>query len=59
MAKKAQERYFGEIVKLKDGRFKVKFMDKLVPLNQYRRVWKNINAREFSRTLNNSSLVIN
>ena len=56
---KAKERYFGELVRLDNGKFKVKFVDKLVRINQHKRRWLNINARDFARELNKSELVIN
>lgn len=54
---KVKERYFGEITLLRDGRFKFRRVKKLVTLNQFKRAWKNVNSRSFSRKVNKSELV--
>ncbi len=58
MKKDNLERYFAEIVRCPDGRLKVKFANKLVGINQHKRAWKHIDARNFARLLNKADLVI-
>ena len=45
-------RYFGEITRLQNGRFKIKFVKQLIGVNQYRRKWKEIDTTEFAKQLN-------
>jgi hypothetical protein len=51
-------RYFGELVKLPNGKYKVKFMQRLVGINQYKRKWADIDVLQFTKELN-SHLIIN
>lgn len=50
--------YFAEFGKTKDGKFKVVLAKKLTVVNQYKRSWQRINARELARVINTSDLVI-
>ena len=50
-------RYFGEITKLSNGKYKVKFMQRLIGVNQHRRKWVSIDKTQFTKELN-SHLVI-
>lgn len=45
-------RYFGEIIEMPNGRFKVKFMQRLVGINQHRRKWRDVDTLEFAKELN-------
>ncbi len=51
-------RYFGELQKLPNGKFKVARMEQLVTVNQHKRKWQSIPTRQFARELNRGSLVI-
>jgi len=51
-------RFFGEIQKLKNGRYKIAKMQKLVGVNQHRRKWRDIDTTQFAKELN-SHLIIN
>lgn len=52
-------RFFGEIQLLTNGRYKVRFMQKLVRVNQSsRRKWKNVDTLNFAKELN-SKLITN
>lgn len=53
-----QKRFFGEIVELPSGKYKVKFMKRLVAVNQHKRHWVNINTLQFAKSLN-SQLILN
>lgn len=55
---KENHKFLAEFVVDLNNNVKVKFAKKLVNLNQYRRTWKRIDARNFARALNRSSLVI-
>lgn len=44
-------RFFGEIQRLQNGKFKVKFMQRLVGVNQHRRKWVDVDCKEFSNML--------
>ncbi len=50
-------RYFGEIKKLPNGKYKVAFMQRLIGVNQHRRRWIDIDKTQFTKELN-SHLVI-
>lgn len=56
---KKNTRFFGEIVQLKSGQYKVKFMQKLIGVNQYRRKWQTVDSKEFAKQLNKSTIVSN
>lgn len=45
-------RYFGEIRRLPNGKYKVAFMQKLIGVNQHRRKWVDINKTQFTKELN-------
>ncbi len=51
-------KYFAELIVTPEQRLKVVLAKKLSPVNQFRRKWKQIDAREFARTLNTSDFVI-
>ena len=53
------ERFFGEIKKLPNGKFKVVWVDQYKKINQFRTKWTPIDARDFARELNKGELVIN
>ena len=57
--KEQQERYFGELVKLPNGTFKAKNIQRLIKINQYKKTWRKCNSRNFARNLNKSKIVIN
>ncbi len=54
-----KERYFGEIIKLEDGRFKLRWFKKLVGkhLIESDRTWKRVNSRNLARKLKQGKLV--
>ena len=51
-------KYFAELIVTPKQQLKVVLAKKLAPINQYRRKWKQIDAREFARVLNTGDFVI-
>jgi hypothetical protein len=51
-------RYFGEIQQLSNGQYRIKFMKRLVGVNQHRRKWREIDTLDFAKKLN-SKLIVN
>ncbi len=52
-------RYFGEFVKLANGKFKVRKASKITYVNQYKKPWKKCAAREVARDIARCGLVTN
>lgn len=52
-------RFFGEIKRLPNGKFKVVWVDQYKKINQFRTKWTPIDARDFARELNKGELIIN
>ena len=52
-----ENKYFVELLET-NGQFKVNLAKKLVGVNQFKRHWQRIVARNMARELNRSSLVI-
>ncbi len=54
------KRFFGELVKLPNGKYKAYNFQELVQKNQYKksRRWVDCNSRELARDLNNSGIII-
>jgi hypothetical protein len=50
-------RYFGEI-QYRNGRYKVKFVQRLIGINQHKRKWTDIDPLSFAKELN-SKLITN
>lgn len=51
MKKPNRIRYFGEIELVK-GRYRVKFMQRLVGVNQFKRKWRDEDTLAFAKELN-------
>lgn len=52
------QRFFTELKKLPNGKYKIVFADKLTQINQHKRKWVGSNARELARDINSAGLVI-
>lgn len=55
---KPLEKYFAEIILLPDQTFKVVLAKKLTKVNQFKRTWIRMDARNLARQLNNGSILI-
>lgn len=55
---KYTKRVFAELRQTTDGKYKVIFADKLTKINQHKRKWLPLNARDFAREINKTGLII-
>lgn len=57
--KNKSQRFFGELVKLPNGKFQAKKIQKLVTINQHKKIWQSWDSNKFALDVQNSGLVIN
>ncbi len=52
------KRFFGELVKLPNGKYKAYNFQELVKVNQFKKGWKDTNSRQLARDVVKSGLII-